>query len=133
MRKSSYFDEKKSEVAIFRQWVPEGCRWEPNKKFYFAGWPWGKFDSWHLLGEDDRQSTSLTKLKQKNPAPCLPGLKDFCNAFTWRRPTTWCLNTYCNLRVFLKKIYPFFLNYVRLVVWQSYTRGLSYKYFGDLP
>ncbi len=63
---------------------PEG-RWEPNKKFYFAGWPQGKSDSWHLLAEDDRQSISLTKLKRKKPWPSLAsGLKHFCNVITWR-------------------------------------------------
>jgi hypothetical protein len=50
--------EKRSEVTIFRQWVPEG-RWEANNKFYFAGWPRGKFDSWHLLAEDDRLASPL--------------------------------------------------------------------------
>jgi hypothetical protein len=34
-----------------------------------------EFDSWRLLAEDDHQSTSLTKLKQKKPLAVLSGAK----------------------------------------------------------
>jgi hypothetical protein len=78
--------KKRSEVAIIKQWVPEGCQRKSqiSRNFYFAGWPQAKFGSFLIIASPPTWQNWREGKKQNPPiSEHVPIIKHFSIFFSF--------------------------------------------------